>query len=115
MVLKDRKRQLEMGQAETKPVLVGHVELDESGGLKKEEEEAGEPDDGVEGEIPRKRRATQSIAALKDAKRKENILKQEQRWMELTEGHKSSTASASLGALPPMTTTSLVMSTGCKS
>ena len=91
---------------ETKPVLVGHVELDEGGGLQKEEAEKGELDDGTEGEIPRKRRATQSIASLKDTKRKENIAKQEQRWMELTEGHKSSTASVSLGAPPEMSTTS---------
>ena len=61
-----------------KLVLVGHVELDEGGEPQKEEAEAGEPDDGTEGEIPCKRRATQSIAALKDVKRKENIAKQEQ-------------------------------------
>ena len=35
--------------------------------------------------------------------------------MELTEGHKSSTASASLGAPTATTTTSTVTSTGCKS
>ena len=103
---------------ETKPVLVGHVELDEGGEPQKEEAEAGEPDDGTEGKIPCKRRVTQSIVALKDAKRKENIAKQEQRWMELTEGRKSSTASASLGAPTEMTTTSTVTSTvssvGCR-
>ena len=92
-------------------MLVGHVELDEGGGPQKEEAEAGEPDDGMEGEIPRKRMATQSIALLKDAKRRENITKQEQRWMELTVRRKSSTASASLGAATEVTTTSTVMST----
>ena len=96
---------------EMNPVLVGHIELDKDGGPQKEEAEKGELDDGTEGEIPCKWRATQSIASLKDAKRKENIAKQEQRWMELTEGCKSSTASASLGALPEMTTTSTMMST----
>ena len=100
-----------MGEVETKPVLVGHVELDKGGGSQKEETEAGEPDDGAEGEIPCKRRATQSIASLKDTKRRENITKQEQRWMELTRGRKSSTASASLGAPTEVTTTSTVMST----
>ena len=55
---------------ETKLVLVGHVELDEGGGPQKEEAEKGEPDDGTEGKIPHKRRATQSIASLKDAKRR---------------------------------------------
>ena len=100
-----------MGEVETKLVLVGHVELDKGGGPQKEETEAGEPDHGTEGEIPRKWRATQSIASLKDAKRRENITKQEQRWMELTEGHKSSTASASLGAPTEVTTTSTVTST----
>ena len=78
-ILKDRQQQLEVGEVETKPVLVGHIELDEGGGPQKEEAEKGEPDDGTEGEIPRKWRATQSIASLKDAKRKENIAKQEQR------------------------------------
>ena len=92
-------------------MLVGHVELDEGGGPQKEETEAGEPDDGTEGEIPCKRRATHSIASLKDAKRRENIMKQEQRWMELMEGRKSSTASVSLGALTEVTTTLTVMST----
>ena len=95
-ILKDRKQQLEVGEVEMTPVLVGHVELDEGGGLQKEEAEKGELDDATEGEIPRKQRATQSIASLKDAKRKENIAKQEQQWMELTEGRKSSTASVSL-------------------
>ena len=77
-ILKDRKQQLETGEVETKLVLVGHIELDEAGGLQKEEAEAGEPYDGTEGEIPHKWRATQSIASLKDAKRKENIAIQEQ-------------------------------------
>ena len=93
-----------MGEVEMKPVLVGHVELDEGGGPQKEETEAGEPDDGTEDEIPYKQRATQSIASLKDVKRRENIMKQEQRWMELTEGRKSSTASVSLGAPTEVTT-----------
>ena len=110
-ILRDKKRQLETGEVEMKPVLVGHVELDESGGPQKEEAEAGEPDDGMEGEIPCKRRATQSIASLKDTKRRENIMKQEQRWMELTAGRKSSTASASLGAPTEVTTTSTMTST----
>ena len=100
-----------MGEVEMKPVLVGHVELDEGGGPQKEEAKKGEPDNGMEGEIPHKQRATQSIASLKDTKRKENIAKQEQQWMELTEGCKSSTASVSLGAPPEVTTTSTVMST----
>ena len=109
-ILKDRKQQLEMGEVEMKLKLIGHVELDEGGEPQKKEAEAEEPDDGTEGKIPHKRRVTQSVVALKDARRKENVAKQEQRWMELTEGHKSSTAGASLGALPEMTTTT-VMST----
>ena len=48
------------------------------GGPQKEEAEKGELDDRMEGKIPCKQRATQSIASLKDAKRKENIAKQEQ-------------------------------------
>ena len=103
-ILRDRKWQLEMGEVEMKLVLVGHVELDKGGGPQKEEADTGEPDDGMEGEIPRKWRATQSIASLKDTKKRENIMKQEQRWIELT-------ASASLGAPTEVTTTSTVMST----
>ena len=110
-ILRDKKRQLETGEVETKLVLVGHMELDEGGGPQKEETEAGEPDDGTEGEIPRKWRATQSIASLKDVKIRENIMKQEQRWMELMAGRKSSTTSANLGAPTEVTTTSTVMST----
>ena len=68
-ILRDKKRQLETGKVETKPVLVGHVELDEGGGPQKEETEAGEPDDGAEDEIPCKRRATQSITSLKDVQK----------------------------------------------
>ena len=110
-ILRAKKQQLGMGEVEIKLVLVGHVELDEGGGPQKEETEAGEPDDGMEGEIPCKWRATQSIASLKDAKRRENIMKQEQRLMELMVGRKSSTASASLGAPTAVTTTSTVTST----
>ena len=68
-VLKDKKWKLETGKLEMKLVL-GHVEFEEGGeGPKVEEEE----DDGKGGKIPCKRRVTQSIVALKDAKRKENI------------------------------------------
>ena len=114
-ILKDRKRQLEMGEVETKPEtklkLIGHVELDESGEPQKKEAKLEEPAGETEGEIPCRRRVTQSVAALKDAKRKENIAKQEQWWIELTEGCRRPTASASLGALTEMTTTSTMTST----
>ena len=59
-----------MGEVETKPVLVGNVELDKGGGPQKEETEAGKPDHGTEGEIPCKWRATQSIASLKECEKK---------------------------------------------
>ena len=110
-ILKDKKRQLKKGEVETKAVLIGHVEVDEGDEPLKKEAEGGEPDDGMEGEIPHKRRVTQSIVALKDVKRKENITKQEQQWIELTEGRKSSTASASLGVPTEMTTISTMTST----
>ena len=93
-VLKQKKCQLEAG--EMKPQLVGHVEIDEEGKLLKIEVETEEPDDGMEGGGTLKRRATQSIVSIRDAKWKENIEKQEQRWFALT-GNKSTT-SASLGA-----------------
>ena len=64
--------------------VLGHIEFKEGGDGSKVEEE--EPGDGKEGKIPRKQRVMQSIVALKDAKRKENISKQEQWWMELTQG-----------------------------
>ena len=106
-VLKDKKRKLEMGKLEMKPVL-GHIEFEEGDDSSKAEEK--ETEDGKEGEIPHKRRVTQLIVALKDAKRKENISKQEQRWMELTQGWKGSGASASVGAPTEMTATSTMMS-----
>ena len=112
-ILKEKKRQLEKGEVETKLVLIGHVELDE-GERTEKKMETEEPDYGTQGKIPPKQRVTQSITALRDAKRKENITMQEQRWMELTKGHKSSTTSASLGepmeTVMTSTTTSAVSS-----
>ena len=46
-ILRDKKQQLEMGEVETKLLLVGHMELDEGGGPQKKETEAGECDDGT--------------------------------------------------------------------
>ena len=57
--------------------LVGHVEEDEEGELLKIEAETEESDDGMEGDGARKRWVTQSIVSIRDAKRKENIEKQE--------------------------------------
>ena len=82
-VLKDKKQKLEMGDLEMKPVL-GHIEFEEGGDSSKVEEE--EPDDGKEGKTPHKQRVTHSVVALKDAKRRDNISKQEKRWMELKQG-----------------------------
>ena len=93
-VLKEKKRQLETG--DTKPKLVGHVELDEKGELLKMEAEPEEPDEDMEGGGAPKHRVTQSVVAIRDKKRKENIQKQERRWFALA--GKKSTASASLGA-----------------
>ena len=110
-ILKDRKRQLEMGEVEMKPKLIGHVDFDESSESQKKEVKLEEPAGEMEGKIPCKRRVTQSVVALKDAKRKENVAKQEQRWIELTEGRRRPTASASLGAPIETTTTLTMMST----
>ena len=95
-ILRDKKHQLEA--SDMKPQLVGHVEVDEEGELLKIEAEPEEPDEGMEGGGAPKRRVTQSIVSLRDAKRKKNIEKQEQRWFALA--GKKSTASASLGAPP---------------
>ena len=100
-VLKEKKRQLKT--SDTKPKLVGHVELDEKGELLKIEAEPEEPDEDTEGGGALKRRVTQSIATIRDTKRKEKIQKQERRWFALT-GRKS-TASASLGAPTEATVT----------
>ena len=78
--------------------LVGHVEVDEKGELLNIEAEPEEPDEGTEGGGPQKRRIIQSIVSIRDAKRKENIEKQERQWFALA--GKKSTASASLGAPP---------------
>ena len=86
-----------------------HIELVEKGdGSKVREEEDG---DGGGGKPPCKCRVTQSVAALKDAKRKENISQQEQRWIELTQGQQGSRASASISVPTEMATTSTVTST----
>ena len=105
-ILRDKKRQLEVG--ETKPQLVGHVEVDEEGELLKIEVETEELDDGMEGDGARKQWVTQSIVLIRDAKRKENIEKQERRWFALA--GKKSTTSASLGAPPEAmeTTTGMI-------
>ena len=58
----DRKCQLEA--SDTKPQLVGHVEVDEEGELLKIEAEPEEPDEGMESGGASKRRVTQSIASL---------------------------------------------------
>ena len=95
-MLRDRKRQLKA--SDMKPQLVGHVEVDEEGEVLKIEAESEEPDEGTESGGALKRRVTQSIASVRDAKRKKNIEKQEQRWFALV--GKKSTASASLGTPP---------------
>ena len=63
-VLKTKKRQLETG--DTKPKLVGHVELDEIGEVLKMEAELEKPDEETEGGGAPKRRVTQSVAAIQD-------------------------------------------------
>ena len=93
-VLKQKKCQLEV--SDTKPKLVGHVEFDKKGKLLKIEAEPEGPDKDMEGGGAPKRWVTQSIVSIRDARRKENIEKQERRWFALT-GNRS-TASASLGA-----------------
>ena len=52
-----------MGEVETKPVLVGHIELEEGGEPPKMEAEMEEPDNSTEGKIPCKQRVTQSTVA----------------------------------------------------
>ena len=74
-VLKEKKCQLETSN--TKPKLVGHVELDQKGELLKIEVEPEELDEGTVGGGAPKCRVTQSIATIRDTKRKENIQKQE--------------------------------------
>ena len=93
-VLKQKRHQLKV--TDTKPKLVGHIEFDEKGELLKIEAEPEGPDGDTEGGGAPKRRVTQSITSIRDARRKENIEKQERRWFALT-GSRSS-ASASLGA-----------------
>ena len=61
-ILRDKKLQLEA--SDTKPQLVGHVEVDEEGELLKIEAEPEEPDEGTEGGGASKRWVTQSIVSL---------------------------------------------------
>ena len=72
------------------------MELDEKGKLLRTELEPEEPDKDTKGGGAPKRQVPQSIVSIQDAKRKENIEKQEQRWFALT-GNRSTT-NASLGA-----------------
>ena len=90
-----------------KPVL-GHVEF-----MEEEDTTKSAKQEPPTGEPPCKRRATQSISSLKEAKCKENIEKQEQRWLELTQGQEaSSSAGGSAAAGSVITsTTSMVTST----
>ena len=60
--LRGKKRQLKA--SDTKPQLVGHVEVDEEGELLKIEAEPEEPDEGTEGGGASKRQVTQSIVWL---------------------------------------------------
>ena len=95
-ILRDKKRQLETSEVELQ--LVGHVEVDEKGELLKVEAEPEELDESTEDGGAQKRRITRSIVSIRDAKRKENIEKQERQWFALAV--KKPTASASLGAPP---------------
>ena len=61
-VLKENKRQLET--SDTKPKLVGHVELDEKGKLLKIKAEPEELDKDMEGGGAPKHRVTQFIAVI---------------------------------------------------
>ena len=61
-MLKDRKYQLET--SDTKPQLVGHMEVDKEGQLLKIEAEPEEPEEGTESGGASKRRVTQSVASL---------------------------------------------------
>ena len=112
--MRDKKHQLEA--SDTKPKLVGHVELDKKGELLKIEAEPEELDEGTKGGGAPKRWVTQSIVSIRDAKRRENIEKQEWRWFALT-GNRS-TASASLGApteaMVAMTETAAASSVGAE-
>ena len=97
-ILKGRKHELEAGSKEDmKPVLghIGKVETEQAE-VEEKEEEGGVQD------RPRKRRATQSIATLKDERQKQFMADQERRWLELTGGRygprPKPKASASLGA-----------------
>ena len=61
-VLKEKECQLEV--SDTKPKLVGHVELDEKGECLKMEAEPEEPEEGTERGGALKRRVTQSIVSI---------------------------------------------------
>ena len=100
-VIRDKQRQLQMTEpVEMKPV-VGHVEV-----VKKDEDDDTElADTGPGAESEPKCRVTQSVAALKDMKRKEHMALQEQRWQELMQGHKDTGASASASVGTSVTAT----------
>ena len=82
-VLKGQKHMLEAGaQEEMKPVL-GHIEKveeEEVTEAERKEMETGDTDP------PREHRVTQTVVALKEAREKQMMADQEQRWLELTGG-----------------------------
>ena len=82
-VLNGQKRMLEAGaQEEMKPVL-GHIEKveeEEVTETERKETETGDMDP------PQKRRVTQSVGTLKEARQKQMMADQERRWLELTGG-----------------------------
>ena len=97
-ILKGRKHELEAGSKEDMKPVLGHIEKVET---EQAEVEEKEEEGGVQ-DRPRKRRATQSIATLKDERQKQFMADQERRWLELTGGRYGPRpklkASASLGA-----------------
>ena len=74
-LLKGRKCELEAKSKEDMKPVIGHVEL-----VEKKEAEVEETDDGDgEQDRPHKRRATQSIASMKEERKKQFMADQERR------------------------------------
>ena len=98
-VMKGQKRMLEAGVQEEMKSVLGHIEKvkeEEVMETERKEMETGDMDP------PQKHRVTQSVATLKEARQKQMMADQEQRWLELTGGRYGPRprpkASASLGA-----------------
>ena len=108
-ILKDQKHKLETGAQEEMKLVLGHIEKVEEEEVTKAERK--ETETGDTGDPLRKRRMTQSIAALTEARQRQMMAEQEQWWMELTQGRYGPRPRASASEGAPVRSTTVTSTT----